>query len=1000
MFFSKALKLFVLMTAVVLSPILPALAQQGAGLRGLVTDPTGAVIPDATITLTSATGEKSTATSGADGSYVFRSLAPGVYQLNVSAAGFAAYLRPGVQVTAGATRALDIKLQIEIQQEEVSVSENSGGLDLTPGNNVSALVIKGKDLDALSDDPDELSNELQALAGPSAGPNGGQIYVDGFSGGQVPPKSSIREIRVNQNPFSAQYDALGYGRIEILTKPGTDKFHGQVNVNGNASALNTIWSPPTFSSQVVPILPPPDYHSTMVMANLSGPINKKSSFFVSYSRRGIADNNLVNATVLNPSFEPVSFVQYIPNPRTRLEFSPRIDYQLSANNTLSIRYEYNSNSEENDGVGQFNLPSTGYNSSLSQNAIQVSDTQIFGAKVVNETRFRWVRAVTEYNPLSTAQTVSVQSAFTGGGNFQGKLNDTQNRYEFQNYTSMALGSHAVKFGVRLRDGIDNNTSYENFNGTYVFTSINTYQITLQGEAAGLTPEEIRAAGGGASQYNQVVGTPTAKVNIFDVGLYAEDDWKFRPNFTMSYGLRFESQSQIADHADWAPRVGMAWGIGKNKTGAPKAIVRAGFGIFYDRFLTANVLQAQRQNGVNQTSIGVINPDTFTDTAPVGDATPGQPKATTGSSGPIPGRYQISPNLHASYTMQTGVSVEKQLSKSATVSVTYLNSQGGDSYLTRDINAPLPGTFNPNDPSSGVRPNGKTENVYQYESMGRFNQNQLITNMNLRATKGISLFGFYVLNYANSNTAGVNSQPSQPYNIDADYGRASYDIRSRLIMGGNVTLPYHFTLSPFIVTTSGSPFNITTGTDLVGDLQFNNRPTYSNDLSSPTVVQTKYGTFDTQPATSANTIPINLETGPTRFTFNLRFGKNFGFGPEAKSSAAANAGQGGGPGGPGGGAFGGARSGGGGGGGGRGGPGGGGGGGMFGGPPGAQSSHRYNLAFSVQALNLFNNVNLANPVAVLTAPVSPQFGESNALAGQIFSSSTATRRIFLQANFTF
>jgi Carboxypeptidase regulatory-like domain len=997
MFFSKALKNFVLMTAVLLFPLLPALAQQAAGLRGLVTDPTGAVIPGATITLTSASGEKSMATSGADGTYILRGVPAGVYQLSASAAGFASYLRPGIQVSAGATRALDIKLQIEIQQQEVSVSENGGGLDLTPGSNASALVIKGKDLDALSDDPDELSNELQALAGPSAGPNGGQIYVDGFSGGQLPPKSSIREIRVNQNPFSAQYDALGYGRIEILTKPGSDKFHGQVNMNGNSSAFNTTWTPPTFSSQTVPTLAPPDYHSTMVMANLSGPINKKASFFVSYSRRGIADNNLVNATILNPSFEPVSFVQYIPNPRTRLEFSPRVDYQIAANNTLSIRYEYNSNSEQNDGVGQFNLPSTGYNSSLSQNAIQVSDTQIFGAKVVNETRFRWVRAVTTYNPLSTAQTVSVQSAFTGGGSSQGKLNDTQNRYEFQNYTSMALGSHAVKFGVRLRDGIDNNTSYENFNGTYVFTSINTYQITLQGEQAGLTPEQIRAAGGGASQFNQVVGTPTAKVNIFDVGLYAEDDWKYRPNFTLSYGLRFESQSQIANHADWAPRVGLGWGIGKTKTGAPKAIVRAGFGIFYDRFLIANVLQAQRQNGVNQASIGVINPDTFTDTTPIGDSIPAHPMASTGSSGPIPGRYQISPNLHASYTMQTGVSVEKQLSKAATVSMTYLNSQGGDSYLTRDVNAPLPGTFNPNDPSSGVRPNGKTENVYQYESVGKFNQNQLITNMNLRATKGISLFGFYVLNYANSDTAGVNSQPSQPYNIEADYGRASFDVRQRLIMGGNITLPHQFTLSPFIVTSSGSPFNITTATDLVGDLQFNNRPAYAEDLSRPTVVQTKYGTFDTQPLTSERTIPINLETGPARFTFNLRFGKNFGFGPSAKGPASANAAGGqGGQGGPGGGgAFGGVRSGGGGGGG-RGGPGGGG----FGGPQGAQSSHRYNLAFSVQALNLFNNVDLANPVAVLTAPVSPQFGESNALAGQIFSSSTAIRRVFLQANFTF
>lgn len=994
MFFSKSLKHFLWMTAMFLFSLLPAAAQQATALRGVVTDPTGAVIPDATITLTSATGEKSTATSGADGTYTLRGVPAGIYQLNASAAGFAAYLRPGLQVATGAMRNLDIKLQIQIQQEEVSVSENGAGLDLTPGNNVSALVIRGKDLDALSDDPDELSNELQALAGPSAGPNGGQIYVDGFSGGQLPPKSSIREIRLNQNPFSAQYDALGYGRIEILTKPGSDKFHGQINLNGNSSAFNTIWSPPTYSSQTAPVLPAPDYHSTVVMASLSGPINKKSSFFLSYSRRGLADNNLVNATILDPSFEPISFVQYIPNPRTRVEFSPRVDYQLTANNTLSIRYEYNSNSEQNDGVGQFNLPSTGYDSSLSQNAILVSDTQIFGAKVVNETRFRWVRAATTYTPKSTDQTVNVQSAFTGGGSSHGKLNDVQNRYEFQNYTSMALGPHAVKFGVRLRDGIDNNTSYENFNGTYTFTSITTYQITLQGEANGLTPEEIRAAGGGASQFNQVVGTPTASVNVFDVGLYAEDDWKYRPNLTFSYGLRFESQNQIADHADWAPRVGMAWGIGKTKAGAPKAILRAGFGIFYDRFLSANILQAERQNGVNQVSVGVINPDTFTDTTPIGGVVTGQPRATTGSSGPIPGRYQISPDMHASYTTQTGVSLEKQLSKTATVSVTYLNSLGGDSYLTRDVNAPLPGTYNPDDPSSGTRPNGKLENVYQYESSGRFNQNQLITNASLRATKGISLFGFYVLNYANSNTAGVNSQPSQPYNIDADYGRASYDVRSRLLMGGNITLPHQFTLSPFMVTSTGSPFNITTATDLVGDLQFNNRPAVSSDLSNPNVVQTKYGTFDTQPATSAGTIPINSETGPARFTFNVRFGKNFGFGPVPKGASANAAGQGG-PGGPGGGGtFGGARSGGGGGG--R----GGGGGGMFGGPPGAQSNHRYNLAFSVQALNLFNNVNLANPVAVLTAPVSPQFGESNALAGQIFSSSTAIRRVFLQANFTF
>ena len=100
-------------------------------------------------------------------------------------------------------------------------------------------MLSGKDLEALPDDPDELQSDLEALAGPSAGPNGGQLYIDGFTAGQLPPKSSIREIRINQNPFSAEYDKLGYGRIEIFTKPGTDKYHGQFSVEGNSSGLNT-----------------------------------------------------------------------------------------------------------------------------------------------------------------------------------------------------------------------------------------------------------------------------------------------------------------------------------------------------------------------------------------------------------------------------------------------------------------------------------------------------------------------------------------------------------------------------------------------------------------------------------------------------------------------------------------------------------------------------------------------------------------------------------------
>jgi hypothetical protein len=166
-------------------------------------------------------------------------LAPGSYIVLASVAGFADFASQPIQLAAGQVMHVKISMAMAVEQQSVTVTDESPAVNVEAGGNASAIVLKGKDLDALSDDPDELSNELTALAGPSAGPNGGQIYIDGFSGGQLPPKSAIREIRINQNPFSAEFDHIGYGRIEILTKPGTDKLHGQVFMQGNDKAFNT-----------------------------------------------------------------------------------------------------------------------------------------------------------------------------------------------------------------------------------------------------------------------------------------------------------------------------------------------------------------------------------------------------------------------------------------------------------------------------------------------------------------------------------------------------------------------------------------------------------------------------------------------------------------------------------------------------------------------------------------------------------------------------------------
>jgi hypothetical protein len=211
-----------------------------ATFHGKIADPTGALIPGATITISNGKGQTvATVTADAAGNYETHAPAPGTYSVTATYEGFAPFVSQGIAVTGGQVKRIDITMAIEAAQQTVTVSDDTPTVSVEADSNANSMVIKGKDLEALSDDPDELSNELSALAGPSAGPNGGQIYIDGFTGGQLPPKSSIREIRVNQNPYSAEYDRLGFGRVEILTKPGTDKLHGQFMIQGNDSSFNT-----------------------------------------------------------------------------------------------------------------------------------------------------------------------------------------------------------------------------------------------------------------------------------------------------------------------------------------------------------------------------------------------------------------------------------------------------------------------------------------------------------------------------------------------------------------------------------------------------------------------------------------------------------------------------------------------------------------------------------------------------------------------------------------
>ncbi|MFZ0863897.1 MAG: carboxypeptidase regulatory-like domain-containing protein [Candidatus Sulfotelmatobacter sp.] len=952
------------------------LAQTAAGaLRGQVTDPSGAAISGASVIMTPATGSPIVVQSNGQGMYEFKSLPAGKYVLTVAAPGFALYENDNVVIADQPLR-LSVVMAIEVEQQKVQVSDTAPTIDVNPTNNAGAITISGKELEALPDDPDELQSDLEALAGPSAGPNGGQMYIDGFTAGQLPPKSSIREIRINQNPFSSEYDKLGYGRIEIFTKPGTDKYHGQFFVLGNDSSFNS--SNPFLVSE-------PPYYSTQYNGNIGGPINKNASFFFNIDRRNINDLSATNAYVLDRSLEPFNLVESISNPHQRTNLSPRVDWALTKNNTLTVRYQYYRDTETNNLGNPLDLPTQAYYTQTTEDTVQVSDTQVIGSKIVNETRFQYNRDDSLQTPTNTTPTVTVLGNFTGGGYASGNQNDRQNNYELQNYTSLIHGNHSLKFGGRVRATQETNYSTSGFNGTFTFSSLNTSTNTpsdcttfAQNPPCPISylyaQQQLTVAAGTpyATQLTYTTGIPTAQVTYYDVEPYIQDDWRVKPNLTISSGLRFETQNDIHDHADWAPRFGFAWGVG-GRSAPPKVVIRGGYGIFYDRFQTTQILQAERLNGVTQQQFIIDNPTCF----------PNVDVALTSfaNCGPVAGKsniYQISPRLHAPYTMQGAIGVERQLTKSATLSVIYLNSRGFDQFALINANAPYPGK-----PCAPDCPAIQGGNIYRYVSEANFEQNQLMMNTNVRIGSKIQLFGYYSLNYANSDASGVSSFASNSYNIRQDYGRASFDVRDRFFLGGSIALPYLFRLSPFMVVSSGSPFNITSPIDVNGDQLYNDRPGLISTATCATNPQqgsgpqnnifcTTLGTFDA--LGGGKLLPINYGTGPAHFVMNLRFTKTFGFGPKAKSGA----GQGGGDGRRGGGR-----------------------GGLFGGGPNfssVTSDRRYNLTLGLNARNVFNNVNVANPNAVLGSRL---FDVSNAVQGGPFSPGTAANRRFeLQATFSF
>ncbi len=904
-------------------------AQQHSSITGTVTDEAGAVIPGARVVMVSPDGVEVETTTDERGRFAIR-VAPAVYTVRVSAQGFDEAVLEGIDL-GPKSEPLSVALRVAGVTETVEVSGDKG-VAAEPERNADALVLKEKDMAALPDDPDELAQALQELAGPGAGPGGGQFYIDGFSGGRLPPKSSIREIRINSNPFSAEYDRIGFGRIEVFTKPGSDRWRGQV--------FGTFLDESLDARNPFAVTKAPE-QDRRYGANVSGPLGKRMSFFLDFEKRDEDESNAVAAVILDPQLNPVIFTANVAQPSRRTAVSPRVDIALNDRMTLVFRYDFVDDSADGQGVGGYALPSRATSSGSTQNILSGTFTFIVNPTFLSETKLQLVRLrsnVMAESGLATALNVT-DSFFQNSA--AGVVDNSQDRFELQQNFNKVLGNHTFRFGARVRGTRLSGSSTANYGGSYTFagdverdpvtglpvpnadpiSSLAQYQRTLQG-LPGYT----------ASQFTLTGGDPFASATQYDVGLFLQDDWRARPNFTLSYGLRYENQTNAGNDLNFAPRVGFAYAF-NGPDGNPVTVVRGGFGIFYERIGEDLELNAVRYDGTRQQQYIVARPPFFPFVPTPGDL---EEFALPSATRPLNA-------VNTPYQVQGSFSLERQLPLGVTASATYVWSRGVHLLRTRNINAPLPDTR--------VRPYGDAAgDIFSVEATGFSRRNQIRFNLSRRAGK-VTLFANYVLGWVRSDTDGAGSQPGDSYDLAAEYGRGSDDSRHQVFVGGNYTGPWGLQISPFLVARSGRPYNITVGRDLNGDTVFTDRPSLASPNDADAIL-TSFGYLDPTPGPNEARIERNTAEGFSFVRLNLSVSKTFGFGGRTADPGGAIAtGSQGGP---------------------RGGPGGGGrGGGGFGG--GGGSDQRYSLNVSIRANNVLNQTNFANPSGVLS---SPGFGIPN------------------------
>jgi outer membrane receptor for ferrienterochelin and colicin len=728
-------------------------------LRIVVLDASGAAILGSQVTVHSASGIERTATANERGEAIFENLPPGKYVVHAESAGFDAFDVPDQNVKRGQNnREVTLKIANFVDQVEVTRDKTDERMSETFSSGLSK-----EEIDELPDDPDEMQQVLEQMAGPGA-----SMFVNGFTGGRMPPKSQIQSIRFRFDPYSADNHDAGRPRIDVQTRPGNGEWRNSATFTFRDESLNARYpqAPSKTSEQ-----------ARRGFWSLEGPLVKgKTSFSLNVNGLDSFDSETINARM--SADQSNLYRSVVQQPTKRLNVNARVEHAINKNHTLRVEFERQNNNQDNLGVGGQNLEESAYSQDRQNTEFRISESGLFG-KYRNDIRVQYEETTVDLSSLSNTYTLNVQGNFKGGG-AQMSGGTRAREVQVSDDLDFALNKkHAMRVGFRIDGGRYFSDANQNTVGTFTYRTIDQYLAN--------TP----------AQFTVRRGNPTFDYTNVQAAFYVTDDYKLRKNVMLTLGARYEGQTHLDDWNNIAPRISATWSPFKSN----RTTVRAGFGIFYDWYGTSTYAQTIQLDGSHQFDQIFYNPDPF------------NPTGGTGSNGSTqPSIVRQADNLVMPTVRRFSVGVDQQINGWLRLRTNYFNQHGWNELRALNANYPV----------NGVRPDGSYGNISELQSIGKSDSQGMDFGFNITVpARRIFAFVNYTLAKAEDDGGGVTLSPSNT--LATEWGYAGTDIRHRMFAMVSTPVWKALRANVNVRYQSGVRYNVTAGVDTNGDGVFNERP---------------------------------------------------------------------------------------------------------------------------------------------------------------------------------